>query len=301
MTPLLLLLPLGLLAEEVVLITGGYNGSNYLSTNEVLGSPSCQVPDFPGGVFSSPHYGHSTALTSSGLLLTCGGILQPRTCLVLDPVSGIWEKHSTIDQSRISSTPLNLPQGLFLIGDDLYDETTSSFLANGSTEWVAGPKIPGTGATGACAVSTGDTSFLVVGGRGSPAQVVEYHTHSDTWTQWPDLLQPRKLLFCAKVGEELLIAGGEGDASTTIMDLVTGEQRSGGEMTTARGDYFRMVVVGGKVLAVGGDDGKNYLTSAEEWDPEMEMWVARGDLEMRTARYSFGAASVPYDLVCSSK
>ena len=301
MTLLLLLLPVGLLAEEVVLITGGYNGSNYLSTNEVLGSPSCQVPDFPGGIFSSPHYGHSTALTSSGLLLTCGGILQPRTCLVLDPVSGIWEKHSTLDQSRISSTPLNLPQGLFLIGDDLYDETTSSFLANGSTEWVAGPQIPGTGATGACAVPTSETSFLVVGGRGSPDQVVEYDTDSDTWTRWPDLVQPRKLLFCAKVGGELLIAGGEGDASTTIMDLVTGEQRAGGEMTTARGDYFRMVVVGGKALAVGGDDGKDYLTSVEEWEPEMEMWVVRADLEMRTARYSFGAASVPYDLACPSK
>ena len=301
MTPLLLLLPVSLLAEEVVLITGGYNGSNYLSTNEVLGFPSCQVPNFPGGVFSSPHYGHSTALTSSGLLLTCGGILQPRACLVLDPVSGVWEKHSTLDQSRISSTSLNLPRGLFLIGDDLYDETTSSFLANGSTEWVAGPRIPGTGATGACAVPTSESSFLVVGGRGSPTQVVEYHTDSDTWTQWPDLVQPRKLLFCAKVGGELLIAGGEGDASTTIMDLVTGEQRAGGEMTTARGDYFRMVVVGGKVLAVGGDDGRDYLTSVEEWDPEMEEWVGRGDLEMRTARYSFGAASVPYDLVCGSQ
>ena len=301
MSPLLLLLPVGLLAEEVVLITGGYNGSNYLSTNEVLGSPSCQVPNFPGGVFSSPHYGHSTALTSSGLLLTCGGILQPRTCLVLDPITGTWEKHSTLDQSRISSTPLNLPQGLFLIGDDLYDETTSSFLANGATEWVAGPKIPGTGATGACAVPTSETSFLVAGGRGSPSQVVEYNTDSDTWTQWPDLVQPRKLLFCAKVGEELLIAGGEVDTSTTIMDLVTGEQRPGGDMTTARGDYFRMVVVNDKVLAVGGDDGKDYLTSVEEWLPGMEEWVAREDMEMETARYSFGAAAVPNDLVCRSK
>merc|ERR1712172_412896 len=193
MTPLLLLLPVGLLAEEVVLITGGYNGSNYLSTNEVLGFPSCQVANFPGGVFSSPHYGHSTALTSSGLLLTCGGILQPRACLVLDPANGIWEKHSNLDQSRISSTPVNLPQGLFLIGDDLYD------------------------------------------------------------------------------------------------------------MTTAGGEYFRMVVVDGKVLAVGGDDGRDYLTSVEEWDPEMEEWVTREDLEMRTARYSFGAAAVTKDLVCGSK
>ena len=142
---------------------------------------------------------------------------------------------------------------------------------------------------------------MVAGGRGSPSQVVEYHTDSDTWTQWPDLVQPRKLLFCAKVGEELLIAGGEVDTSTTIMDLVTGEQRPGGDMTTARGDYFRMVVVNDKVLAVGGDDGKDYLTSVEEWEPEMESWVAREDMEMETARYSFGAAAVPNHLVCRSK
>merc|ERR1712012_859089 len=166
--------------------------------------------------------------------LNCGGILQPRTCLVFDPVSGTWERHSTLDQSRISSTVVNLPQGLFLIGDDLYDETTSSFLPNGSTEWVAGPKIPGAGATGACALPTGETSFFVIGGRGSPSQVVEYHTDSDTWTQWPDLVQPRKLLFCAQLGGELVIAGGEGDPSTTIMDLVTREQRAGGDLITPR-------------------------------------------------------------------
>ena len=98
-----------------------------------------------------------------------------------------------------------------------------------------------------------------------------------------------------------MIAGGEGDPSTTIMDLVTGEQRAGGDMTTPRGDYFRMVAVGGKVLAIGGDDGKDYLTSVEEWDPKTDIWTMREDLEMKTARYSFGAAIVPGDLICDTK
>ena len=56
MTPLLLLLPVGLLAEEVVLITGGYNGSNYLSTNEVLGFPSCQVRKGKGGLWRGDNW-----------------------------------------------------------------------------------------------------------------------------------------------------------------------------------------------------------------------------------------------------
>ena len=130
---------------------------------------------------------------------------------------------------------------------------------------------------------------------------MEYHTDSDTWTQWPDLIQPRKLLFCAQVGSELVIAGGESNPSTTIMDLVTGEQRAGGDLITPRGDYFRMVAVGGKVLAIGGDDGKDYLTSVEEWDPETDIWTMREDLEMKTARYSFGAAIVPGDLICDTE
>ena len=39
---------------------------------------SPQVPAFPGGLFVSPHYGHSTLLTADGLILTCGGITKPR-------------------------------------------------------------------------------------------------------------------------------------------------------------------------------------------------------------------------------
>merc|ERR1712012_859088 len=86
MTALLLLLPVGLLAEDVVLITGGYNGSNYLSTNEVLGSSTCQVPNFPGGVFSAPHYGHSTALTSSTVEASCNR--EPAWSLTLSVAPG---------------------------------------------------------------------------------------------------------------------------------------------------------------------------------------------------------------------
>ena len=133
-------------SENVILITGGHNGSNFLSESEVLPTP-CTVPKFPGGVLGAPHYSHTTALTSDGLILTCGGITNYRKCLALDLASQSWVDHSHLDQSRISSTSVTMPEGLFLFGDDLYDETTSSFLPTGTTEWEAGPSPPGDGIT----------------------------------------------------------------------------------------------------------------------------------------------------------
>ena len=157
--------------------------------------------------------------------------------------------------------------------------------------------VPGAGATGACVLPTSDTSFLVVGGRSVPDQVVEYDTLTDTWSQWPELERPRHLLSCARLGDVLVIGGGEEDTSTTLLDLVTKEQRPGGQMTTSRGDYFRMVNFGGRVLAVGGDDGESYLDSVEEWLGEGEGWRLAQD-RLQTARYAFSALVAPREMVC---
>ena len=65
---------------------------------------------------------------------------------------------------RWVSTAVAVPSsGLYLLGG-LDTETSSSFLSTGSTEWVAGPEIPGGGAVWACGVPVGETAFLLLGG-----------------------------------------------------------------------------------------------------------------------------------------
>ena len=301
LTPLLslLLAPVTPLADPVLLITGGYNGSNFLSDSEVIPT-TCMVPRFPGGVISSPHYGHITTLTHDNVILTCGGITNSRKCLALNITNNTWVEHSHLDQSRVSSTSLTMPEGLFLFGDDLYDETTSSFLPTGTTEWQPGPSPPGAGITGACAVAISDSEFLLIGGRYVPDQVVSYSMVTGQWTQWPSLVHGRALVSCVRVGDTVVVGGGEGDTSTSVIHLPSKTVTEGGAMTVARGLYFHMAVLGDRLLAIGGDDGVEYLDSIEEWDSENQVW-RETEMRMSTARYSFGLAVAPVAAVCPDK
>ena len=284
--------------EDVILITGGYNGSNFLSTCEVLPSP-CSVPSFPGNVFSAPHYSHTTARTADGLILTCGGINNSRKCLMLDLQSNSWISHSRLDQSRISSTAVTMSEGLFLFGDDLYDETTSSFLPTGSTEWEKGPTPPGDGITGACGVVVSEFRFLLIGGRHTPNQVVEYNMKTGQWLLWPELVKGRGMVACAKQGDNIIMSGGENDSSTSILHIPSRQERRAGDMNSVRGSYFHMIELNGNVFAIGGDNGYEYLDSIEEWNNEHETWEMT-EMHMKTARYSFSVAAGPQARFCQS-
>ena len=56
----------------------------------------------------------------------------------------------------------------------------------------------------------------------------------------------------------------------------------------------------GKLLAIGGiTQDLTVLKTVEEWDPAEEVWTPREDLNMTTARNSFGAISAPRSAVCA--
>ena len=67
-------------------------------------------------------------------------------------------------------------------------------------------------------------------------------------------------------------------------------------MTTARGN-FGTAQLGGRLLAFGGWDGNDALDSTEEWDEELEQWVAREE-RLQTERRYFGFVSAPVAMVC---
>ena len=99
------------------------------------------------------------------------------------------------------------------------------------------------------------------------------------------------------LGDNVIISGGDEDPSTSILNLSSKEERTGGDMTTTRGFYFHMAILEGKLLAIGGDDGLEYLDSIEEWDEVLETWVET-EMKMKTARYSFGYVVAPASAVC---
>ena len=130
-----------------------------------------------------------------------------------------------------------------------------------------------------------------------PGQVVSYSMVTGQWTQWPSLEHGRALVSCARVGDTVVVGGGDGDTSTSVIHLPSKTVTEGGAMTVARGLYFHMAVLGDRLLAVGGDDGVEYLDSIEEWDSENQAW-RETEMRMSTARYSFGLAVAPVAAVC---
>merc|ERR1712168_1284146 len=101
-------------------------------------------------------------------------------------------------------------------------------------------------------------------------------------------------------GDMVVVGGGEGDLTTSIIHLPSKTVTEGGNMTVARGLYFHMAVIDGRLLAIGGDDGHEYLASIEEWDIESQAW-RETEMKMSTARYSFGLAVAPAETVCADK
>ena len=293
--------------SEVIIITGGNDGSSWNggshSEVETLGSCNSLIQDLP-----YPRRAHITTLTADGLVLTCGGD-SDFSCLSL--VAGleglVWMDHSTLDTIRWYTTAVTLPGGLYILGG-YRTETTSSFLATGTTTWVPGPELPGGGSDSGCAVAISSSRFLLIGGEPAYQQVAEYDSTTGAWTQWPALSIPvggRRRHSCARLGDNVIIAGGQDQyhedppedlVSTAILHIPTKSMRSVRGMTTRRSS-FGTAVIGGKLLAFGGYNrylSNYYLDSVEEWNEEEEVWREREEkLELARDFFGYAAASCP--------
>ena len=119
------------------------------------------------------------------------------SCVALDPASGEWTPHSTLDRARSKATALTVPgKGVMILGG--FKELTTSVLPTGSTEWLAGPQLLGTEDTSyyaVCSLLLSETSFLLIGGGTGTVipgtRVAEYSTEAEAWEQWPALQTSR--------------------------------------------------------------------------------------------------------------
>jgi len=297
--------------DEVIVITGGYATTRDLATVEVIGAASCSPPPLPVGSAC-----HNAFATQDGLVLSCGGSAGP-TCVALiqDNSDGRtinrtskgvaqWQYHSQLDYNRYYATGQSLPGGTFILGGTTSGSGNSStFLPIGSTQWEMGPDLPVRMFDG-CSAQISDHQLLIIGAYYSRQQVSELDLFSLSWTSWPPLTQGRVGHSCATVGDDVIIAGGYGDggstlATTTIINIITRQEREGGSMSSARG-YFGLATLGGSLLAFGGRGSDDQaLASVEEWDVEMAVWNTRQEV-LETDRYYFGYTSAPRATVCPS-
>ena len=260
---------------------------------------------------STARSNHILARTADNLILTCGGEspigTDDMTCVVLDPEAGEWLPHSTLDRPRVMATAITLPSlGLMVMGG--FKQLTTSVLPTGSTEWQAGPPLPGvfdkTSYYGVCSVLLSETNLLLIGGGTDSiipgTRVAEYS--EGAWMEWPSLYTSRWGHACARLGDKVIIAGGVSPfftllSTTTVLDLETREARETGEMSVAR-TWFGMANMGGRLVVVGGMGPlRNAWGDVEEWVEEEEVWVAR-EQNMATAMSSFASLVISSEDVC---
>jgi len=303
--------------DDLLFITGGWNGTDRLSTTETYPrSSDCSPPSLPLG-----KYGHTTFLTSqpTALVATCGGWTEngfTDSCLVLDPIKERWEESrmGSLTMKRYYAAAVTLDHiGVYIIGGaHTNNARTSEFLAAGQMQWQEGPALP-VDMNYPCSVKISPTSFLSIYGtdiREFDAAIAG-PTSNDGWQEagrWPALKTRRKSQpGCAKIGQKIIIAGGYNGgelSSTEVLDLVSRRITLGGEMATPR-SYFHIatLVIGGEermfALAGNGGNGSSRINSVEEWVEESSTWKESDNLvEKRNSFGDFGVVKASRHLVC---
>ena len=260
----------------------------------------------------------------------CGGYVRGRgvtaSCLVLDQINQRWGEsrmgNLTIERNRGVAATLDRI-GVFIVGGE-GGARRSNFLAAGTMQWQEGPALPlSSDMTDEpfypCALTISATSFLVVRGtdiREFDAAIAGPRSN-EGWREaghWPALMSRRiRQPGCAKIGQKVIIAGGY-DAgilsSTEVLDLVSRQVASGGEMNQPRMWFHIATIVSGgvektfalggelKSFADGGDNDDKNTTSVEEWVEESSTWKTAASLVDLPTRSAFSLVVIPKRLIC---
>merc|ERR1712038_1274027 len=299
--------------DSVLLITGGKTGyGRYTASTEVF--PSCSSPP----PLPSTRAGHQTFKTSdpTPLIASCGGDTGDNTasCLVLDLENQRWDESrmGNLTTPRTYGAVVELKQGVLFLGGygSATSKTTSDFLATGSLQWQQGPRLPQRMSL-FCAVPVSPTKFLTINGD----KIHEFDaaiagpTSEEGWrdsTLWPTLKTSRYDHSCAKHGNKVILAGGDGGRrnlqSTLVLDITTRTISTGGYMASHR-SWFNLATIsrgGGEItFAIAGQSSsRTFSNSVEEWEEESFTWKAAGNLDVDTVRSAFGVVTIPKNIIC---
>ena len=196
-----------------------------------------------------------------------------------------------------------MARGTYLFGGDANPKTWE-WLPSGSSTWVQGGSIPGSGFTSGCGVQISYQEILLIGGYDSRQRILKFNIYSEEWTEMDEKLQTGRYYHsCVVFKNNIIVSGGLDDdyfslKSTQIIDKDNLTLSYSSEMKLAREKHKLVVAYYNNqptVLAIG---GWPYTDSIEVWDPESKTWSFSSDLALSEKKYGFGALSVPTHLVC---
>jgi N-acetylneuraminic acid mutarotase len=166
--------------------------------------------------------------------------------------------------------------------------------------WTTGAPMPTSRARLAVGV-VGDKIYAIGGWTwyNSLSTVEEYDTETRLWTAKSPMPTARGGLAVGVVGGKVYAIGGyyydkanhNNHYLTTVeeYDPIADVWTTKAPMPTGRA-YLAAGVVGGKIYAIGGWDGRNRLDAVEEYDPATDSWTTKA--QMPTGRYYLAAGAV---------
>ena len=251
------------LQNGMVLIAGGRNGNNILSSAELY-NPATGIFTLTGSL-ATARASHSATLLQNGKVLIAGGSTNGTgfptvaSAELYDPGTGTFSPTGSLAAARGGHGAILLVNGQVLVAGGEYS-------TNGSFGTLASAELYDPVAGTFSATGTLNTA------RATPAT----------------LLNDGRVLFA---GGSNFSAGSLGSAE--IYDPSAGTFSFTGSLSTARSGHSATLLQNGKVLIAGGDSGgnPNYLSSAELYDPSAGTFTATGDLNYQ--RQNHGGVLLP--------
>jgi hypothetical protein len=284
-----------LLPNGKVLVSGGQNGSSYLTTAEVY-DPASGTWSATGSM-ASPRYYHSATLLPNGKVLVSGGqngISYLATAEVYDPASGTWSASTPMASARYRHTATLLNNGKVLVSGgfsnsgyvaaEVFDPATGAWSAAGS---MASPRDQHT------ATLLPNGKVLVSGGKNSSGDIATaevYDPAANTWSTTGSMSSARRVHMAALLNTgKVLVSGGINSSSrlatAEVYDPATGTWSTTGSMASARREHSATLLPNGKVLASGGNNTSGTLATAEVYDPATGTWSATTSMASSRDRY----------------
>ena len=292
---------MAVLGDGRVLVAGGKNGSNDLSSADLY-DPILNRFTPTGSMAVTRGNATATTLDTGKVLLVGGasnGIDQTGTAELYDPATGTFAMTGALHHERTIHSATLLNDGRVLIAGgysttdggvslaanlrdlasaEIYDPTAGTFSDAGS---LATPRNRHS------ATLLADGTVLVAGGHTVPlgdlASAERFDPKVNKFTSTGSLHEGRRRHAAALLADgRVLVAGGTDDvnqiATAEIYDPMTSMFTITGSLTVAREDLAAVTLPDGQALFIGGDNATGELGVADLFDPTAGVFFATGSL-----------------------
>jgi N-acetylneuraminic acid mutarotase len=284
-----------LLGNGKVLVAGGWaNGcclQSDLTNTAELYDPATGEWSFTGNL-NVLRTGHTATLLSNGKVLFAGNGLGGASATkteLYDPATGKWSLTGNLSETRVGHTATLLQEGKVLVAGGCGDEECFSILGSAelydpNTETWSITGSPNTSRDTCTLTMLPSGNVLLTGGDGqsvpSTLNTAElYNPATGRWSYTGGFLNRRggETVTLLSSGQVLVVGGYLYDSfnpphvevfnSAELYDPATGKWNTTASLNTARSSHTATLLSDGKVLIVGGYDGRDNLRSAELYDP----------------------------------